>query len=105
MVRILRRDERKWRDDERTTMRKKGFRSKPKPKKRTPAKLALNQLSIPKTEPPKWYSTGHCHSYKPDAVHEAINLKRRNACEYAKVISKRTEDGTMYCVRTYPEVK
>lgn len=102
MVKILRRDERKWRDDERTSARKDGWGAKPK-KKRL-AKMPLNSLSIPKTEPPQWYSTGHYHSYKPDAIREAAFLKRAKLCEHAKIIIKRTEDGTMYGVYTYPKV-
>jgi hypothetical protein len=103
MVKILRRDERKWRDDERTAARKDGWGAKPK--KKRPAKTALNALAIPKTEPPKWYSVGHYFSYKPEAIREALFLKRKKACEYAKIVIKRTEDGTMYGIYTYPEVK
>jgi hypothetical protein len=103
MVKILRRDERKWRDDEQTSARKGGWGAKPK--KKRPAKLALNALSLPKNEPPNWYSTGHYHSYKPDAIQEALRLKRKKMCEYAKIVIKRTEDGIMYGVSTYPEVK
>jgi hypothetical protein len=83
-------------------MKKMGFE---KPKKEKVAKIALNRLTIPKTEPPKWYSKGVLYSYKPHATKVAADILRKKECQFAKIVRKRTEDGTMWEVYTYPEIK
>ena len=93
---------RKLERDYRDSDRKMGLS---KPKKMKVAKIALNRITIPKVEPPKWYSDGHYSSYKPDALQDAANYIRRKRCQFAKVVKKRTEDGTMWGVYTYPEIK
>lgn len=76
-----------------------------RPKKMTPAKIALNRISIPKTSPPKWFPPKAAHSHKPEALKEAADLLRKKKCQYARVVRIRDEDGTWWAVYTYPDLK
>jgi hypothetical protein len=104
-MKITRKTIRKWNDDARTQAKKFGYGYKGYEKKQTPAKIALNRISIPKEEPPKWYSDGHYSSRKSDALKSAADYIRKKKCQYAKIVSVRDEDGTWYGVLTYPKVK